>query len=68
APRAADAGLPADLPEDMRRDLAALLDRLGLPADAAFADVVTALRQHSGQLTPLETSLLFLDEWRRQYL
>ena len=66
-PRAADAGLPADLPEDMRRDLATLLDRLGLPADAAFADVVTALRQHSGQLTPLETSLLFLDEWRRQY-
>lgn len=66
-PRAVDAGLPPDLPADMRRDLAALLDRLSLPADAAFSDVVTALRQRSGQLTPLETSLLFLDEWRRQY-
>lgn len=59
--------LPDDLPEDIRRDLAALLQRLELPADAAFEDVITRLRQQSGALSPLETSLLFLDEWRKQY-
>ncbi len=60
--------LPADLPEDLRRDLAELLRQLELPGDVAFEDVVTRLRQRNGVLNPLETSLLFLDEWRKQYL
>lgn len=59
--------LPADLPEDLRRDLAELLRQLELPGDVAFEDVVTRLRQRNGVLNPLETSLLFLDEWRKQY-
>ncbi len=59
--------LPDDLPEDLREDLAALLQRLELPANAAFEDVIIRLRQQSGVLSPLETSLLFLDEWRKQY-
>lgn len=59
--------LPDTLPGDLREELAELLQRLELPADAAFEDVVIRLRQQSGVLSPLETSLLFLDEWRRQY-
>lgn len=59
--------LPTDLPEDLRRDLAELLRQLELPGDVAFEDVVTRLRQRNGVLNPLETSLLFLDEWRKQY-
>lgn len=61
-----EAGL-SELPEALRGDLSGLLSELGLPADAAFADVVTAVRARQGRLTDLETAVLFLDEWRRQY-
>jgi spore maturation protein CgeB len=60
--------LPADAPEDLRRDLEQLLNALNLPADVDFADLITRLRQQSGRLNSLETSLLFLDEWRKQYM
>ncbi len=58
----------ADLPEELHADLSALFESLELPADAAFEDVLTRIRLRSGNLSPLETSLLFLDEWRKQYL
>lgn len=58
---------PDDLPEPMRDELTALYEAMQLPADAPFADVVTAIRGKAGELTPLETSVLFLDEWKRQY-
>ncbi|KUG28151.1 cgeb family protein [hydrocarbon metagenome] len=61
-----EAGM-AELPEGLRRELSGLLGELGLPGDAGFADVVTAVRSRQGQLTELETALLFLDEWRKQY-
>jgi len=56
-----------NMPQDLREALAGLLQRLELPPTAAFADVITRLRQESGTLGSLETSLLFLDEWRKQY-
>lgn len=59
--------LPEDLPENLRHDLIDLFQNLELPAHATFEDVILRLRQKSGVLTPLETSLLFLDEWRKQY-
>ena len=43
------------------RELAPPFARLG------FADLIAAVRARQGRLTPLETSLLFLDEWKRQY-
>jgi spore maturation protein CgeB len=55
------------LPETTREEVEALLARLGLPADVAFEDLIWAVRSRQGELTPLETSLLFLDEWRKQY-
>ncbi len=61
------AELPDGLPDEMRAEIAALLTRLELPAQAAFADVITRLRQESGVLGDLESALLFLDEWRKQY-
>ena len=57
----------AYLPEELKTPAAELLARLNLPADTAFADVVAAIRNGEGRLTPLETSLLFLEEWKKQY-
>ena len=66
-PRALDAGVFAHLPEELKAPAADLLARLNLPADTAFADVVAAIKTGEGKLAPLETSLLFLDEWKKQY-
>lgn len=55
------------LPEGMREEVAALLRELSLPPDVSFDDLVVAVRARQGVLAPLETSLLFLDEWRKQY-
>ena len=51
----------------LREELAQLTASLGLPPQASFADVVDRLRQRTGPLNETETSLLFLDEWRKQY-
>lgn len=56
------------LPEDLRGEVSGLLRELSLPDDVSFDDLVCAVRSRQGRLTSLETSLLFLDEWRRQYL
>jgi spore maturation protein CgeB len=61
------AALDADLPEALRNDLEGLLDRLGLPADVGFDDLVQAVRQQQGRLSDLDTAVLFLDEWRKLY-
>lgn len=55
------------LPEPLRAQVAELLGRLGLGADTGFDDLVWAVRQRQGELTEVETAVLFLDEWRRQY-
>ena len=44
-----------------------LLQRLELGPGASFENVVHMLRQQSGTLNDVETAILFLDEWRRQY-
>lgn len=59
--------LPENLPPAVRADLAALLERLQMPASSSFEDVVTRVRQEQGVLDSMEASLLFLDEWRKQY-
>ncbi len=51
----------------LAQELAALLERLRLPVNAAFPDVVEAVRRQRGILSDLDTALLFLDEWRKQY-
>lgn len=55
------------LPEDLRQDVRGLLKVLDLPESVSFEDLVWAVRQRRGTLSDLETSLLFLDEWRKQY-
>lgn len=60
------AEVESDNPE-FRRQLRELREKLGLAPDCAFSDLVARLRQKSGILSPLETSVLFLDEWRKQY-
>jgi spore maturation protein CgeB len=65
-PRAATGALSA-LPEDLAREVVSLLERLSLPRDAPFEDVVWAVRSQEGALSELDASILFLDEWRKQY-
>lgn len=65
-PRNAGSGLE-NLPEELRPKVAELLETLGLPANVAFEDLVAALRSRQGELSEVETALLFLDEWKKQY-
>ncbi|MGE4552318.1 MAG: glycosyltransferase [Desulfovibrionaceae bacterium] len=58
----------AGLAPELAAEVTALLDRLGLPEDVGFDDLVWALRQQQGRLTDLDVSILFLDEWRKQYV
>lgn len=58
---------PQDLPEAMREDIRELYTALGLPASASFTDVAAAVRRKDDRLTSLETAILFLDEWKKQY-
>lgn len=60
-------GWPEELPESLRGELRELYAALQLPSGAGFADVVAAVRGKSEVLTPLETAVLFLDEWKKQY-
>lgn len=62
APESAN-GVDADLKEKIK----VLIRRLGLWEDTSFDEVIAALRRQTGSLDDLETALLFLDEWRRQY-
>jgi spore maturation protein CgeB len=63
--RATEPGL--DLPPDLAAELDTLLGRLGLPRSVGFKDLVWAIRQQQGTLTEVETAILFLDEWQKQY-
>ena len=58
---------PENLPESLRGELHELYLTLGLPSGAEFLDVVAAIRRKSDVLSPLETAVLFLDEWKKQY-
>ena len=68
-PRSRQAGdlYPEGFPPELRDKVEALLERLELPPDTSFDDLVWTLRQQQGVLDELETSILFLDEWRKQY-
>ena len=67
APQALPPDVEAALSPEIRRDMAAVVQGLGLGPNAGFDDVINALRARSGVLTETEAALLFLDEWRRQY-
>ncbi|WP_029895191.1 CgeB family protein [Desulfohalovibrio reitneri] len=56
-----------ELPDELAGELAGLLDSLGLSRSVSFADLVWAVRNRQGELSPLDTAILFLDEWRKQY-
>ncbi|WP_421901931.1 CgeB family protein [Maridesulfovibrio sp.] len=56
-----------DFPEELKNDIVKLIEKLGLPANVGFDDLVTAVRAQQGQLSPLDTAVLFLDEWKKIY-
>jgi spore maturation protein CgeB len=61
--------VPADagLTPEMATEIEELLEKLRLPRTTSFPDLVWAVRQRQNELTPLETAILFLDEWKKQY-
>jgi spore maturation protein CgeB len=63
------AAVPADegLTPELARQIEELLEKLRLPRTTSFPDLVWAVRQRQNELTPLETAILFLDEWKKQY-
>lgn len=65
--RKGDDSFGADFPEGLKAEIQTLLGTLGLPANARFEDVCWALRQQQGKLSDLDTSILFLEEWRKLY-
>ncbi|MBQ7607416.1 MAG: glycosyltransferase [Desulfovibrionaceae bacterium] len=62
---AKDQSPQADKPYE--KDLQNLLASLHAGPNATFKDVIARLRKQSGKLTETEVSLLFLDEWHKQY-
>ncbi len=58
---------PEELPEELKVQISNLLDTLKLPHSASFDETITAMRQRTGTLSDIETSLLFLDEWKKLY-
>lgn len=65
APKAAT--WPEEIPEELRGELDGVLKKLGLAPSVSFADLVWAVRAQNGPLDRLETAILFLDEWKKQY-
>ncbi len=55
------------LPPELAKDIGVLLERLALPAETRFEDLVWAIRQQQGKLGELDAAVLFLDEWRKLY-
>jgi len=67
AKRDDSAGWATELDDDLRSELKSLLERLQLPLHSSFKDVVWGIRQQQGKLSRVETAILFLDEWKKQY-
>lgn len=57
----------AQVAPHLRQDVETLLQRLQLAPTVSFDDLVWAVRSREGSLTRLETSILFLDEWKKLY-
>ena len=60
-------GWQDEIPPHLRLELEALLARLGLAPTVSFEDLVWTVRNQQGRLDRLETAILFLDEWKKQY-
>lgn len=56
-----------NLPPELAEKLGELTAKLGLASNAPFEDIVARLRRERGALSDIETAILFLDEWRKQY-
>lgn len=59
--------LPDIVSTKYKEELNVLMNKLKIATDSSFEDIIFAIRQEAGVLSPLETSLLFLDEWRKLY-
>ncbi|WP_092161415.1 CgeB family protein [Maridesulfovibrio ferrireducens] len=56
-----------DFPEDLKNNVLKLIEKLGLPIDVSFEDLVSSVRMQQGELSALDTAILFLDEWKKIY-
>ncbi len=56
-----------DMPEELKTQMVDFYKKHDLAATTAFEDVVHSLRSETKPLDSLETSILFLAEWKKQY-
>ncbi|MDQ7031495.1 MAG: glycosyltransferase [Desulfonauticus sp.] len=56
------------LPEEVRSELELFLANLGLTLNSELEEIVLRIKEKQGELSELEAALLFLDEWKKQYL
>ncbi len=55
------------LPDDLKEEFVALTKKLDISPTVGFDELIYQLRKQTHVLNPLETSLLFLSEWQKQY-
>ena len=65
--RESDTFFGQDFPEDIKNNVIQLIEKLGLPLNVNFEDLVSAVRMQQGELSPLDTAILFMDEWKKIY-
>ncbi len=56
-----------NLSESLKDDFTKLLTRLELAPTASFDEIIWAMKKQETPLDPLETSILFLSEWKKHY-
>ncbi len=59
--------LPENLSPSIKKEIEDLLTKLELPLDASFEMVLSIIKQKNSELTEIETTLLFLEEWKKFY-
>ncbi len=56
-----------EIPDELKEEFLELMKRLELNTSASFEEVIFALKKESKPLDALETSILFLSEWKKHY-
>ncbi|SHN70168.1 CgeB family protein [Desulfovibrio litoralis] len=55
------------LSKELQAEVLDICEKLALPLDVSFEDLILKIRAQAGKLNSVESALLFLDEWKKQY-
>ncbi len=60
-------GLPNELNDNIKQDIEKLFEKYNLSPNADFNEILNTIKQREGELSEIETALLFLEEWKKFY-